>query len=384
MKITDTIKYVGVNDHQIDLFEGQYKVPNGMAYNSYVILDEKIAVMDTVDANFTHEWLDNLDQALNGRKPDYLIVQHMEPDHAANVANFLKVYPDTTVVANAKTFNMIRNFFDLDLEGQKLEVKNGGTLSLGKHNLTFVFAPMVHWPEVMVEYEQKEKILFSADGFGKFGALDTEEPWEEEARRYYYNIVGKYGAPVQTLLKKAAKLDIAKICPLHGTILTENLWYYLEKYNLWSTYQPEEHGVLIAHASIHGNTAKAAELLADLLLREGETVAVVDLARDDMAEAVANAFQYDRMVLAAASYDGGLFPPMEEFLLHLKAKAFQNRTVALIENGSWAPCAKKCMTNLLNEMKKITVLEQAVTIRSTIKPETELQLQALAEAIRKA
>ena len=385
MKITEDIIYVGVNDHDVDLFEGQYIVPNGMAYNSYVIRDEKIAVMDTVDCRFAEEWLANIEKALDGATPDYLIVQHMEPDHAANIQVFAEKYPSAQIVGNAKTFTMMKNFFHgLELDGKTVEVKNGETLNLGKHELTFVFAPMVHWPEVMVTYDSSDKVLFSADGFGKFGALDTEEPWDEEARRYYYNIVGKYGAPVQALLKKAAKLNIAKICPLHGPVLTEDLGHYLEKYNLWSTYQPEEHGVLIAHASIHGNTAKAAELLADLLLREGETVAVVDLARDDMAEAVANAFQYDRMVLAAASYDGGLFPPMEEFLLHLKAKSFQNRTVALIENGSWAPCAKKCMANVLNEMKKITVLEQTVTIRSTVKPETESQLQALAEAIRKA
>ena len=385
MKITEDIIYVGVNDHDVDLFEGQYIVPNGMAYNSYVIRDEKIAVMDTVDGRFAEEWLANIEKALDGATPDYLIVQHMEPDHAANIQVFAEKYPSAQIVGNAKTFTMMKNFFHgLELDGKTVEVKNGETLNLGKHELTFVFAPMVHWPEVMVTYDSSDKVLFSADGFGKFGALDTEEPWDEEARRYYYNIVGKYGAPVQALLKKAAKLNIAKICPLHGPVLTEDLGHYLEKYNLWSTYQPEEHGVLIAHASIHGNTAKAAELLADLLLREGETVAVVDLARDDMAEAVANAFQYDRMVLAAASYDGGLFPPMEEFLLHLKAKSFQNRTVALIENGSWAPCAKKCMANVLNEMKKITVLEQTVMIRSTVKPETESQLQALAEAIRKA
>ena len=383
--ISDAVKYIGADDKDLDLFESQYIVPNGVSYNSYVILDEKIAVMDTIDTRKTDEWKENLERVLDGRTPDYLVVSHLEPDHAGSIKEFADKYPEAKIVASAKAIAMLPQFFEIaDLADRAVAVKEGEELSLGSHTLQFFMAPMVHWPEVMVEYEQKEKILFSADGFGKFGALDTEEPWEEEARRYYYNIVGKYGAPVQTLLKKAAKLDIAKICPLHGTILTENLGYYLEKYNLWSTYQPEEHGILIAHASIHGNTAKAAELLADLLLREGETVAVVDLARDDMAEAVANAFQYDRMVLAAASYDGGLFPPMEEFLLHLKAKAFQNRTVALIENGSWAPCAKKCMTNLLNEMKKITVLEQAVTIRSTVKPETESQLQALAEAIRKA
>ena len=382
--ISDSIFYVGADDTTLDLFESQYIVPEGVSYNSYVIMDDKITIMDTVDQRATEEWIANVKNVLKDKTPAYLVVSHMEPDHAANIQKIAEMYPEMKIIGNAKTFSMMPQFFDFDLSNRSVVVKEGEEISLGAHTLQFFMAPMVHWPEVMVEYEQKEKILFSADGFGKFGALDTEEPWEEEARRYYYNIVGKYGAPVQTLLKKAAKLDIAKICPLHGTILTENLGYYLEKYNLWSTYQPEEHGILIAHASIHGNTAKAAELLADLLLREGETVAVVDLARDDMAEAVANAFQYDRMVLAAASYDGGLFPPMEEFLLHLKAKAFQNRTVALIENGSWAPCAKKCMTNLLNEMKKITVLEQAVTIRSTIKPETELQLQALAEAIRKA
>ena len=344
VKFSDSVKYIGVDDTTIDLFESQYVVPKGVSYNSYVILDEKVAVMDTVDPRGMEQWEKNLLDTLNGRKVDYLVVQHLEPDHSGSIARLVELFPDVTLVGNAKTFAMLPQFFNIPLEGHTLTVKEGDTLSLGEHTLTFVMAPMVHWPEVMVTYESKEKILFSADGFGKFGALsktEGEDDWACEARRYYFNIVGKYGAPVQTLLKKAAKLDIAKICPLHGTILTENLGYYLEKYNLWSTYQPEEHGILIAHASIHGNTAKAAELLADLLLREGETVAVVDLARDDMAEAVANAFQYDRMVLAAASYDGGLFPPMEEFLLHLKAKSFQNRTVALIENGSWAPCAKK-------------------------------------------
>lgn len=384
MKITDTIKYVGVNDHQVDLFEGQYAVPNGMAYNSYVILDEKIAVMDTVDANFKHEWLDNLEQVLDGRKPDYLIVQHMEPDHAANVANFLEVYPGTTVVANAKTFVMIKNFFGLDLEGQKLEVENGSTLSLGNHNLTFVFAPMVHWPEVMVTYESSEKILFSADGFGKFGALSlTEnEDWACEARRYYFNIVGKYGIPVQTLLKKAAGLDIATICPLHGPILTENLGYYLDLYNTWSSYEPESKGILIAYASIHGNTGKAAEKLAEILRSKGaEKVVVSDLAREDMAEVIEDAFRYDRMIVAAASYDGGVFPCMQDFLHHLQSKAYQNRKVGIVENGSWGPTAARTMKAILEPMKNITIVDPVVTIKSTLKESDIPNLEALADAM---
>lgn len=382
MKITDTIKYVGVNDHQIDLFEGQYKVPNGMAYNSYVILDEKIAVMDTVDANFTHEWLDNLDQALNGRKPDYLIVQHMEPDHAANVANFLKVYPDTTVVANAKTFNMIRNFFDLDLEGQKLEVKNGGTLSLGKHNLTFVFAPMVHWPEVMVTYDSTDKVLFSADGFGKFGALSAEEEWTDEARRYFINIVGKYGVQVQTLLKKAAALDIQTICPLHGPILKDNLGFYIGKYLTWSSYEPEEDGVLVACASIHGNTKAAAEKMVEVLRANGASkVVFMDLTRDDMAEAVADAFRYGKIILAAASYDAGVFPPMEDFLHRLVHKNLQKRTFGLIENGSWAPCAARGMKGILEGMKEVNVCENVVSIKSTMKDTDVAKMEELAKEI---
>ena len=387
MKITDTIKYVGVNDHKVDLFEGQYPVANGMAYNSYVILDEKIAVMDTVDANFTHEWLDNLEQVLDGRKPDYLIVQHMEPDHAANVANFLKVYPDTTVVANVKTFQMIYNFFGLTLEGQKLEVTNGGTLSLGNHQLTFVFAPMVHWPEVMVTYESSEKILFSADGFGKFGALDYEDPegWACEARRYYFNIVGKYGAPVQALLKKAAGLDIQTICPLHGPVLKENLGYYIGLYDTWSSYKPEDKGVLVAYASIHGNTAKAAQKFAEMLRAKGvEKVSVMDLSRDDMAEVVEDAFRYDRMVLAAASYDGGVFPCMQDFLHHLQSKAFQNRTVGLIENGTWGPTAGRTMKGILETMKNITIVEPMVTIRSTMKESDLPAMEALADVIANA
>ena len=382
MKITDTIKYVGVNDHKVDLFEGQYPVANGMAYNSYVILDEKIAVMDTVDANFTHEWLDNLEQVLDGRKPDYLIVQHMEPDHAANVANFLKVYPDTTVVANVKTFQMIYNFFGLTLEGQKLEVTNGGTLSLGNHQLTFVFAPMVHWPEVMVTYDSTDKVLFSADGFGKFGALDADEPWENEARRYFINIVGKYGVQVQNLLKKAATLDIQMICPLHGPILKENLGYYIGKYLTWSSYEPEEKGVVIACASIHGNTMIAAKKLADILKAKGEkNVVLYDLARDDMPSAIADAYRYDRLVVAAASYDGGIFPCMETFLRKLKAKNFQKRTVGYIQNGTWAPCTAKQMQAIMGELKNITNAEPVVTIKSAMKEADVAQLEALADAL---
>ena len=384
MKITDTIKYVGVNDHQIDLFEGQYKVPNGMSYNSYVILDEKIAVMDTVDANFTHEWLDNIQQILADRKPNYLIVQHMEPDHAANVANFLKVYPDTTVVSNAKAFNMIQNFFDLDLTGRKIEVENGGTLSLGYHQLTFVFAPMVHWPEVMVSYESTEKILFSADGFGKFGALDAEdeEGWACEARRYYFNIVGKYGAPVQALLKKAANLDIQMICPLHGPILKEDLGYYIGLYDTWSSYKPENKGVLVAYASIHGNTAKVAEKFAEMLRERGvEKVVVSDLAREDMAEVIEDAFRYDRMVVAGASYDGGVFPCMQDFLHHLQSKAYQNRTVGIIENGSWGPTAGRTMKAILETMKNVTIVDPMVTIRSTMKDADIPALEALADMV---
>ena len=382
MKITDTIRYAGVNDHQIDLFEGQYKVPNGMSYNSYVILDDKIAVMDTVDANFTHEWLDNIQQILDGRTPDYLIVQHMEPDHAANVANFLKVYPDTTVVSNMKAFNMIQNFFDLDLTGRKIEVKNGGTLSLGYHQLTFVFAPMVHWPEVMVTYDSTEKVLFSADGFGKFGALDADESWEDEARRYFINIVGKYGVQVQNLLKKAATLDIQMICPLHGPILKENLGYYIGKYLTWSSYEPEEKGVVIACASIHGNTMIAAKKLAEILKAKGEkNVVLYDLARDDMPSAIADAYRYDRLVVAAASYDGGIFPCMETFLRKLKAKNFQKRTVGYIQNGTWAPCTAKQMQAIMGELKNITNAEPVVTIKSAMKEADIAQLEALADAL---
>ena len=384
MKITDTIKYVGVNDHQIDLFEGQYKVPNGMAYNSYVILDEKIAVMDTVDANFTHEWLDNLDQALNGRKPDYLIVQHMEPDHAANVANFLKVYPDTTVVANAKTFNMIRNFFDLDLEGQKLEVKNGGTLSLGKHNLTFVFAPMVHWPEVMVTYDSTDKVLFSADGFGKFGALDVEEDWDDEARRYFIGIVGKYGPQVQNLLKVAAGLDIQIICPLHGPVLKENLGHYIGLYDTWSSYTPETEGIVIAYTSVYGHTKKAVELLADKLRSKGcPKVVVYDLARDDMSLALSDAFRYSKLVLATTTYNASIYPFMHDYITRLVEHNFQNRTVGIIENGSWTPLAAKVMKEMLSPCKKINWLDTTVKILSAVNQENKEQLEAMTDELCK-
>ena len=359
-------------------------MPNGMAYNSYVILDEKIAVMDTVDANFTHEWLDNLEQALNGRKPDYLIVQHMEPDHAANVANFLKVYPDTTVVANAKTFNMIRNFFDLDLEGQKLEVKNGGTLSLGSHNLTFVFAPMVHWPEVMVTYDSTDKVLFSADGFGKFGALDVEEDWDDEARRYFIGIVGKYGPQVQNLLKVAAGLDIQIICPLHGPVLKENLGHYIGLYDTWSSYTPETEGIVIAYTSVYGHTKKAVELLADKLRSKGcPKVVVYDLARDDMSLALSDAFRYSKLVLATTTYNASIYPFMHDYITRLVEHNFQNRTVGIIENGSWAPLAAKVMKEMLSPCKKINWLDTTVKILSAVNQENKEQLEAMTDELCK-
>ena len=384
MKITDTIKYVGVNDHRIDLFEGQYKVPGGMSYNSYVILDEKIAVMDTVDADFTHQWLDNIQQVLDGRKPDYLIVQHMEPDHAANVANFLKVYPDTTVVATGKAFGMIRNFFELDLEGKKIEAENGSTLSLGYHQLTFVFAPMVHWPEVMVTYDSTDKVLFSADGFGKFGALDVEEDWDREARRYYIGIVGKYGPQVQKLLKAAATLDIQTICPLHGPILTENLGHYLEKYDIWSSYKVESEGVMIAYTSVYGHTKKAAELLAQKLEEKGcPKVVVCDLAREDMAEAVEDAFRYGKLVLASITYNGEAFPFMRTFIENLTERNYQNRTIGLIENGSWAPTAAKVMKGMFEKSKNITWLENNVKIMSSLSDENVAEIDAMAEELCK-
>ena len=384
MKITDTIRYAGVNDHQIDLFEGQYKVPNGMAYNSYVILDEKIAVMDTVDANFTHEWLDNLDRILEGRKPDYLIVQHMEPDHAANVANFLKVYPETTVVANAKTFTMIQNFFGLDLEGQKLEVTNGGTLNLGNHNLTFVFAPMVHWPEVMVTYDSTDKVLFSADGFGKFGALDVEEDWDDEARRYFIGIVGKYGPQVQKLLKVAAGLDIQIICPLHGPVLTENLGHYIGLYDTWSSYTPETEGIVIAYTSVYGHTKAAVELLADKLRSKGcPKVVVYDLARDDMSLALSDAFRYSKLVLATTTYNASIYPFMHDYITRLTEHNFQNRTVGIIENGSWAPLAAKVMKEMLSGCKKINWLDTTVKVLSAVNQENKDQLEAMASELCK-
>ncbi|WP_195478100.1 flavin reductase [Ruminococcus sp. D55t1_190419_H1] len=384
MKITDTIRYAGVNDHQIDLFEGQYKVPNGMAYNSYVILDEKIAVMDTVDANFTHEWLDNLDRILEGRKPDYLIVQHMEPDHAANVANFLKVYPETTIVANAKTFTMIQNFFGLDLEGQKLEVTNGGTLNLGNHNLTFVFAPMVHWPEVMVTYDSTDKVLFSADGFGKFGALDVEEDWDDEARRYFIGIVGKYGPQVQKLLKVAAGLDIQIICPLHGPVLTENLGHYIGLYDTWSSYTPETEGIVIAYTSVYGHTKAAVELLADKLRSKGcPKVVVYDLARDDMSLALSDAFRYSKLVLATTTYNASIYPFMHDYITRLTEHNFQNRTVGIIENGSWAPLAAKVMKEMLSGCKKINWLDTTVKVLSAVNQENKDQLEAMASELCK-
>ena len=384
MKITDTIKYVGVNDHKVDLFEGQYPVANGMAYNSYVILDEKIAVMDTVDANYTHEWLDNLEQVLDGRKPDYLIVQHMEPDHAANVANFLKVYPDTTVVANVKTFQMIYNFFGLTLEGQKLEVTNGGTLSLGNHQLTFVFAPMVHWPEVMVTYDSTDKVLFSADGFGKFGALDVEEDWDDEARRYFIGIVGKYGTQVQSLLKVAATLDIRIICPLHGPVLSEDLGHYIGLYDTWSSYTPEEEGIVIAYTSVYGHTKKAVDLLADKLRSKGcPKVVVYDLARDDMSLALSDAFRYSKLILATTTYNASIYPFMHDYISRLVEHNFQNRTVGLIENGSWAPLAAKVMREMMAKCKKINWLDTTVKILSAINQENQDQLEAMADELCK-
>lgn len=380
--ITDTVKYIGADDKDIDLFESQYIVPNGVSYNSYVILDEKVAVMDTVDARRGEEWLGNLEQALGGRNVDYLVVSHMEPDHAANIQKLAEKYPKMVVVGNAKTFPMLGQFFDIDLSGRSLTVAEGDTLKLGSHELTFVMAPMVHWPEVMVSYESSEKILFSADGFGKFGALDTEEDWACEARRYYFNIVGKYGAQVQALLKKAAGLDIQTICPLHGPILKENLEYYIGKYQVWSSYEPEDEGILVAYASIHGHTAAAAKKLKEILEAKGaKKVAITDLSRDDMAEAIEDAFRYDKMVLAAASYDGGMFPCMEDFLHHLKSKTYRKRTVALMENGSWAPVAAKSMKTLLEQMKDITICDKVVTIRSAMKEDTVVDMEALADEL---
>ena len=385
MNISDKIKYIGVDDTTLDLFESQYAVPEGVSYNSYVILDNKTAIMDTVDKRGMKDWENNLLNALDGRNADYVIIQHMEPDHAGSLARLIELFPEITVVGNAKTFVMINQFFENINIKNSLTVKEGDTLNLGSHTLTFVMAPMVHWPEVMVTYESSEKVLFSADGFGKFGALSLTEnaDWACEARRYYFNIVGKYGAPVQTLLKKASALDIKPICPLHGPVLSDNLGYYLDLYNTWSSYQPESKGVFIAYASIHGNTAYAAEQFAEMLRNKGvENVVITDLSRCDIAEAVEDAFRYDRMVLAAASYDAGVFPIMQDFLHHLQAKAFQNRTVGLIENGSWAPTAAKTMRNILETMKNITIVEPVVTIKSVLKETDIPALEQLADAIK--
>lgn len=380
--ISEDIRYIGVDDKTIDLFESQYLVPNGISYNSYVILDEKIAVMDTVDQRASEPWLANLQAVLQGQKPDYLIVSHMEPDHAANIQALAVKYPEMKLVASARAIAMIPQFFDFDVEHRALVVKEGETLPLGRHTLQFFMAPMVHWPEVMVTYEQSEKILFSADGFGKFGTLDVQEDWACEARRYYFNIVGKYGAQVQALLKKAATLDIAMICPLHGPVLKEDLGYYLRLYDVWSSYAPEDEGVLIAYASIHGNTAHAAHVLAGMLENKGaKAVSLMDLTRCDMSEAVEDAFRYSHLVLAASSYDALLFPPMEAFLYKLKAKAYQNRVVGLVENGSWAPSAGRCMKAHLENMKGLRVVEPMVSIRSSLKPETEQALAALADQL---
>ena len=384
MMITNDIKYLGVNDHKVDLFEGQYVVPNGMAYNSYAIMDEKIAIMDTVDQNFTHEWLDNIQNTLGGRKPDYLVVQHMEFDHAANVANFLKVYPEATVVSSAKAFVMMKNFFGDDYADRRIVVGEGDTLSLGKHTLTFVTAPMVHWPEVIVTYDSYDKVLFSADGFGKFGALDVEEPWDDESRRYFIGIVGKYGPQVQALLKKAAGLDIAIICPLHGPVLTENLGHYLNLYDIWSSYRVESEGIVVAYTSVYGNTKNAVEKFAEKLQAKGcPKVVVHDLARCDMAQAVADAFRYGKLVLATTTYNADVFPFMKEFIHHLTERNFQNRTIGLIENGSWAPLAAKVMRGMLEGSKNLTFTDTTVRIASALNEESAQQLEDLANELCK-
>ena len=382
VSVTDTIRYIGVNDHQIDLFEGQYPVPNGMAYNSYVILDQKIAVMDTVDINFTQEWLRNLETELGGRKPNYLVIQHMEPDHSASIRHFLEAYPDTTVVATAKAFAMISQFFDLDLADHALTAENGATLSLGAHELNFIFAPMVHWPEVMMTYDSTDKVLFSADAFGKFGALDVEEDWDCEARRYYIGIVGKYGAQVQNVLKKAAGLDIQTICPLHGPVLKDNLAHYIEKYNIWSSYAVESEGVMIAYTSVYGHTKAAACLLADKLKENGcPKVVVCDLARDEMTEAVEDAFRYGKLVLATTTYNADIFPFMKQFIDHLTERNYQNRTIGLIENGSWAPLAVKIMKGMFEKSKNITWLDTSVTIKSALNDDSRAQIEAMAKEL---
>lgn len=387
MIVSDSVKYIGVDDTDIDLFESQYLVPDGVSYNSYVILDDKIAVMDTVDERKTDEWFSNLTEVLEDRQPDYLVISHLEPDHSSNIERLAVRYPDMKLVGNAKTFQMLPQFFDMDFSERSIVVKEGEELSLGTHKLVFYMAPMVHWPEVMVTYEATEKILFSADGFGKFGAIELtkDKDWACEARRYYFNIVGKYGGPVQQLLKKAAGLDINMICPLHGPVLKDNLGYYIGLYDIWSRYEPENKGVLIAYASIHGNTAKAAYELADMLKKAGEDKVVVsDLSREDMAEVIEDAFRYDRMILCAASYDGGVFPCMQDFLLHLQSRAYQNRTVGMVENGSWAPCAARVMRNIVDTFKNITVVEPVVTIKSTVKESDKTALSGLAQAIYEA
>lgn len=381
--VTDSILYVGCDDKDIDLFESQYHVPNGVSYNSYVILDEKIAVMDTTDPRVTEEWLANVEKVLAGKTPDYLVINHMEPDHAGNIQKLAEKYPDMKLVSNAKVFTMLPQFFDFDLTDRTVVVKEGDTLSLGAHTLQFFLAPMVHWPEAMVTYEQSEKVLFSADGFGKFGALDAEEEWADEARRYFINIVGKYGAQVQALLKKAATLDIAIICPLHGPILKENLGYYIGKYLTWSSYEPEEKGIVVACASIHGNTRRAMQKFVEILKEKGETVVFFDLARDDMAEAISCAYCYDRLVVASATYDASLFPCMEDFLYHLKIKNFQNRKAAIVENGTWAPMAGKLMKAYLEGMKNIDLVEPIVTIKSTMNEKNLEELNVLADALTK-
>ena len=382
MTITNDIKYIGVNDHQIDLFEGQYVVPNGMAYNSYAILDEKIAIMDSVDQNFTQEWLNNIQTALEGRKPDYLVVQHMEPDHSANIAAFMETYPDAVVVSSAKAFVMMQNFFGTDFAQRRLVVGEGDTLSLGRHTLTFVTAPMVHWPEVIVTYDSCDKVLFSADGFGKFGALDVEEDWACEARRYYIGIVGKFGAPVQALLKKAAALDIQAICPLHGPVLTENLGYYLNLYDIWSSYKVESEGVVIAYTSVYGHTKTAVELLAKRLEEKGcPKVVVNDLARCDMAEAVEDAFRYGKLVLATTTYNGDVFPFMKEFIHHLTERGFCNRTIGMMENGSWAPQAVRVMTQMLSQSKNLTFTDTSVKIMSALNDQSRAQIEAMADEL---
>ena len=379
--ITDSIKYIGVDDHEIDLFEGQYVVPNGISYNSYAIIDEKIAIMDTVDANFLDEWLANIEKALDGKAPDYLVVLHMEPDHSANIFNFAKAYPNAKIVSSALAFEMMKNFFGTDFADNRIVVDEGSTLNLGEHTLAFVKAPMVHWPEVIMAYEVKEKILFPADGFGKFGALDVEEDWADEARRYFIGIVGKYGMPVQAVLKKAATLDIQTICPLHGPVLKENLGYYLNLYNAWSSYAVEEEGIVIAYTSIYGNTKKAVELLAEKLQAKGAVVKLYDLARDDMHAAVADAFKYSKLVLATTTYNASIFPYMRTYICHLTERCYQNRKVAFIENGSWAPMANKIMKGLLEKCKCVTFAENNVTIMSALNDESTAQIEALADEL---